>query len=306
MNNTISTKKTLNKRDKDKIFVACLVTLPLIHYLIFYVYVNINSIFLAFQRYENGAYVWKGFINFKLLWNEIGNGLLKYFIKNSLLYYVIHTGVGTTATLFFSYYIFKKRFASKLFKVILFLPSVISAISIALMYKYICDFAVPQIILKLFDKKIPALASNVNTVLPTVIFFGIWVGFGSGLLLYSGAMSNINDAVIEAAQIDGAGELRQFFSIVIPMIYPTLSVFIINGIAIIFTSDMHLYAFYGTDIKNLETSTVGYYLLRKTRSAQSYGEYNVPAAMGIALTAVSIPITFAARWLLNKFGPKVD
>lgn len=306
MNNTINTKKTLKKRTKDKIFVACLVTLPLIHYLLFYVYVNINSIFLAFQRYENGSYVWRGFVNFKLLWDVLGDGLLVTFVKNSLLYYVIHTGVGTTATLFFSYYIFKKRFASKLFKIILFLPSVISAISIALMYKYICDFAVPQIWMDLFGKKIPSLASDVNTILPTIIFFGIWVGFGSGLLLYSGAMSNINDAVIEAAQIDGAGELRQFFSVVLPMIYPTLSVFIINGIAIIFTSDMHLYAFYGTDIKTLDVSTVGYYLLRRTRSAEYFADYNEPAAMGLALTAVSIPITFTMRWLLNKIGPKVN
>ena len=43
-NTVIKEKKTLNKRQKDMIFVACLVVIPLIHYLIFYVYVNFNSI----------------------------------------------------------------------------------------------------------------------------------------------------------------------------------------------------------------------------------------------------------------------
>ena len=126
----IKQKKTLNKRQKDMIFVACLVILPLIHYLIFYVYVNFNSILLAFQKLdpETYKYTWCGLENFigtgKTItvgdktytdlglfgeFREVykGTPMLLLTIKNSLIYYLIHTGVGTTLTLFFSYYIFK-------------------------------------------------------------------------------------------------------------------------------------------------------------------------------------------------------
>ena len=97
-NTNVKVKKGLNKRQKDMIFVACLVTIPLIHYLIFYVYVNFNSILLAFQKSAGGGnYTWNGVENFKSLFatfaQEIRPG--KIFIlncvKNSLVYYVIHS-----------------------------------------------------------------------------------------------------------------------------------------------------------------------------------------------------------------------
>ncbi len=303
-NTTKANKKMpMKKRQKDMIFVASLVTLPLIHYLIFYVYVNFNSILLAFQRYDNGVYVWNGLENFERLINEfIREGYMMIAVKNSVIYYLINTAVGTTATLFFSYYIFKKRFASKLFKVILFLPSIIAAISIALMFKYITNFAIPQIVSEWFGVRIAGLTSTAKTIFPTIVFYSIWVGFGSGLLLYSGAMSNINDSVMEAALIDGAGELRQFFSIVLPLIYPTVSIFIVNGIAHLFSSDMHLYAFFGGSADR-SAWTFGYYLLRLTREA-NMAEYPYPATVGIFLTAFSVPLTFFVRGMLRKYGPK--
>ena len=45
-------RKQLKKRQKDIIFVACWAILPLLQYVIFYVFVNFNSILLAFKSYE--------------------------------------------------------------------------------------------------------------------------------------------------------------------------------------------------------------------------------------------------------------
>ena len=300
----------LKKRQKDMIFVACLVTLPLIHYLIFYIYVNFNSILLAFQQYTNGVYIWcdNWYDNFVWLWNEfdlygaMGTNLLANGVKNSLTYYVIHTAVGTTATLFFSYYIFKRRFASKTFKVILFLPSVISAIAITLSFKLCTNFAVPEIVESITGNAIPGLTSEGSPIIfGTIVFYGIWVGFGSGMLLYSGAMGNISDSVIEAAQIDGASEIKQFTSICVPLVFPTLTTFIVNGIATLFASDRHLYAFYGCAAPR-DCWTFGYWLIKLTRDSLKT-EMAHPATIGIFLTVFTIPLTFFVRWLLKKLGP---
>jgi len=316
----IKERKSLNKRQKDMIFVACLVTLPLIHYLIFYIYVNFNSILLAFQDYVpgSGRYEFNNFENFRVLFDNLlteqewavgKSTILASTVKNSLIYYLFHTGVGTTATLFFSYYIFKKRFGSKLFKVILFLPSIISSIALVLMFKYFVNDALPQIVYTIsggeFDK-FPQLINTNEYRFGTIVFYGIWVGFGQGLLLYSGAMANISDSVMEAAQIDGAGELRQFFSIVLPLIYPTLSTFMINAIATLFASDMHLYAFFGNGANDWDM-TFGYYLIVNTREAVNENNKNLltySATIGIFLTIFTIPLTFFVRWLLKKLGPK--
>ena len=300
----IQEKKTLNKRQKDAIFVACLVTLPLIHYAIFYVFVNFNSILLAFQSYsDNGYYYFNNFANFTNLFNEfVTNGLLGICLKNSLLYYVIHTIVGTAGSLFFAYYIYKKRFASKFFKIALFLPSIIASMALVLSYKYFVDKALPELG-SMVGIYIPALASNTATKFVTVVVYGCMMGFGTSLLMYSGAMSNISDSVMEAAEIDGAGELRQFFRVALPLIYPTLTTFLINGVAGVLSSDMCLYAFYGSGAdKHLQT--FGYYLLVLTRDAEgAMSQYPYPAAIGLILTFVTVPLTMLVRWALKKFGP---
>ena len=304
-NNTIiQEKKTLNKRQKDAIFVACLVTLPLIHYAIFYVFANFNSILLAFQRYDDTfGYVWNGLGNFERLMREFVNlGYLGNCLGNSLLYYVIHTVVGTAGSLFFAYYIYKKRFGSKFFKIVLFLPSIIASMALVLSYKYFVDFALPELG-KMVGVSIPHLASETTTQFGTVIVYGCMMGFGTSLLMYSGAMSNISDSVMEAAEIDGAGELRQFFRVALPLIYPTLTTFLINGVAGVLSSDMSLYAFYGSDA-GTHLYTFGYYLLRLTRSAEgALAEYPYPAAIGLILTFITVPLTMFVRWALKKFGP---
>ena len=306
-NTLVKEKKVLKKRQKDMIFVACLVILPLIHYAIFYVYVNINSIVIAFQQYDvaSDSYSWNNFDNFTRLYREfVREGYLLTSLRNSLLYYAINTAIGTTACLLFSYYIFKKRFASKLFKTMLFMPSIISAIALTLLYKYFVEYASPQIFNEAFGVEIPPLSSTKSTKLATVIFYGIWMGFGTSLLMYSGAMGNISDSVMEASQIDGANEFRQFFNIVLPLIYPTITTFLVNGVAVIFSSDMHLYAFYGMETEKY-VYTFGYYLLYLVKKAGgSPTGYGYPAAVGLILTMVSVPLTFAFRWMLNKFGPK--
>ena len=323
-NTIVKEKKNLSKTQKDMIFVACLVAIPLIHYLIFYVYVNFNSILLAFQKFDplTYRYTWCGLENFignpeiagstglfGEFFKKIGDGgatLLGSTVKNSLIYYLFHTGIGTTATLFFSYYIFKKRAGSKFFKVILFLPSIIASIALVLMFKYFVNEALPAIVSALTagEKTITGLTSQLSSTFATIIFYGVWVGFGQGLLLYSGAMSNISDSVMEAAEIDGAGELRQFFSIVLPLIYPTLSTFMVNAIATLFASDMHLYAFFSGGAHE-SCWTFGYWLLKQTRSAGTEGLAQ-PAAIGILLTVFTIPITFLVRWLLKKLGPTME
>jgi ABC-type sugar transport system permease subunit len=302
-NMVIQEKKTLKKRQKDMIFVACLVVLPLIQYSIFYVYVNINSIALAFQSYVDGQYVWNNFANFERLMSEfVNSGILGYSLINSFTYYVIHTLVGTAGSLFFSYYIFKKRFASKFFKIALFLPSIIASMALVLSYKYFLDYALPGMLKSIGIVTNVKLASDIATKFGAVVVYGCMMGFGTSLLMYSGAMSNISDSVMEAAEIDGAGELRQFFNVALPLIYPTITTFLINGVATIFSSDMNLYAFYGGGAEK-QVYTFGYYLLKLSREANMDG-YPYPAAIGIILTVITVPLTLFVRWALQKFGPK--
>lgn len=296
--------KRLNRRQKDIIFVSCLVALPLFQYFIFYICVNFNSLIMAFQKYrmDIGAYQWIGLDNFERLWTEfVTDGLLLSCIRNSFLYYCINTVVGTTLGLVFSFYIFKKRKIGNLFKVMLFLPSIISSIVMITLFNYFADFAVPKVLSRIMGTSVEGLISSRATAFGTVVFYNIWAGFGPGILLYTGAMANISEAVMEAAKIDGAGSVTEFLKIVIPSIFPTLSTFIITGVAGLFIADMGLFSFFGTAAERY-LWTFGYYLLRGQRMA-SLAEYPYLSAIGVSLTFVAVPLTFLVRHLLTKYGP---
>ena len=117
-------------------------------------------------------------------------------------------------------------------------------------------------------------------------------------------MEGISFSIIESAQIDGVTPLREFISIVIPMIYPTIVTFLVVQVGGLFTNQMHLYTFYGGGAE-YSLYTMGYHLYKKTLGVGSttLSDYPYLSALGLVLTLVSLPITFTVKFLLEKFGP---
>ena len=172
------------RRTRDMIFFACLVALPLLHFFIFYICVNFNSILLAFKSYDSeSGYQWVGLQNFKNLFSDFKTlTLYKYVLKNSLLVFFVGTTVSTVLALFFSYYIYKKTTRmTKVFKVLLFMPSIIPAIAMATMFKQFAENAVPALVGTIFHKEIQGLIQNPSTTMGTIIFYNVWIGFGVNL-----------------------------------------------------------------------------------------------------------------------------
>ena len=118
-------QKTMKQSQKDAlIFYVSIVILPLIHFAIFYIGVNFNSILLAFKRYDfnTGEYTFIGFSNFTKFINDIAaQGTLNSAVNNSLIFYAVSLLAGLPLTLIFSFYVYKKMFAHKFFRIILFL-----------------------------------------------------------------------------------------------------------------------------------------------------------------------------------------
>lgn len=191
---------------------------------------------------------------------------------------------------------------------ILFLPSIISAIVMVTIFQFFVERAIPAFVLKLFDVQIRGLMENISTRYATIMFYNIWVGFGTGVLMYSNGMSGISPDIVESAHLDGAEGIREFWYITLPLIYPTLSTFLITGVAGIFTNQINLYSFYGAGAP-VGVQTYGYYLYMKTQLAQSMSseaEYPPLAAMGLLMTVVAVPLTMLVKWALEKFGPQEE
>ena len=309
-------KKRMNNRTKKRLgFYALIVTLPLLQLCLFYIYVNFNSILLAFQEYSNNTqglgYVinFAGFKNFAVAIEKIGNS--GYMIKNSLIAFFWRTGVGLSLALIFSFYLTKKYYASGFYKVILYMPQIVSHVVFALLFRYIVTDVYPQVARMITGQEnVLGLLDNLDTKYATVVFYNVWIGFGVNVILFTGAMSGINDSIVESAQMDGVNVIQEFFQITIPMIFPTLITFIVVGIAAIFTDQMQLYTMFGVHADEL--STIGYFLYVETTTSDVISpsintmNYSQLSALGLTLTLIVFPITMTIRKVLEKYGPSVN
>ncbi len=314
MNGVINLKRKKNLRLRRRLpFYICLVALPSIQFLICYVYVNINSFVLAFQSYSakesslgfNVAFA--GVSNFVKAWGIITESVSR--IQLSVTWAVIKIFVGITLALIFSFYLYKRYLFSGLFKVILFMPQILSPMIFSLLFKYIAVDVYKYVAEELFHTT--ALSGGLlgnEARLGTTIFFNLWIGFGVNVLLFSGSMSSIDKSLVESAQLDGTNLIQEFIHLTIPMIWPTLVTFLITALAGIFTDQMNIFTLFGD---NSEIETFGYYLFVSARSANllpsSKGvDYSMLSAVGLMMTAVLFPITMLIRHLLIKFGPSAD
>ena len=307
------TKKKKKKISIDNaVFCTVMLAFPLLQFVIFYIGVNFNSILLAFQDIKlEGTKETVGWTFANFGFDRMFAGLKVHEVLRmggmSVLSWAINVCFNVPLGLLFSFYISKKFPLSKAFRVILYLPSILSAIVMVTIYMQFTDNVLPAFIydalklnpkLNLWD----GLTGLKETRFLVVIFFNVFIGFGVAVLMYSNTMSSIDPAMIEAAHLDGATGIKEFWYITLPQVYPTLTVFLYTGVATIFTNQINLYAFYGGSAP-LDIQTLGYYLFTETQRLSS-SEYTRLSAIGIVLTFIAIPLTMGAKKLLEKLGPK--
>lgn len=298
-------KQTLSlARKKETIFYAGLLVLPMAQFLVYYVYVNLNSFLLAFQRYdpETLSYIWAGWKNFENMFIQLSmeGGILHDAVFTSIKAYFLGWLI-LPLSLFFPFYIYKKMPCSGFFKVILYLPSILSSMVLGLLYQYFVDIVIPELALSHFEVQLSPFLKNVDTRFWAAWLYGVLIGFGSNILLYCGAMSRIPESLSEYARLEGCGPLREFFSITFPLIFPTFSTFFITGIAAFFTNQLNLFTFF--DRNSTSTSTVGYYVYCLVVNTSAYENYPMASAIGLFFTLIIAPVTLFVRWLMNRLDP---
>lgn len=301
-------KKRKKKMDKGgTLFFATMMALPLIQFVIFYFVVNFNSIALAFQTYtitdKGYGIAFAGFDNFLQIfhdWKTIP--WLLNLIPNSLKYFVLKVVIILPLSTLFAYYIYKKMRLGGLFKIMLFLPSIICNMVIVMFYRDFVDW----VIAPMFNMDTLWGGTGGAATIPLVILY-ILLSFSGNILLLLNAMSSISESTFEAAKIDGASEFRTFFSIVIPSIWGTLVSLLILSFAEIAMGQANLYSIYGSSAPEAQ-QTIGYYIfnLMASSNGNDVTMYPKASAYGLIATLIIAPITIIARKLLLKYGPSEE
>lgn len=296
---------------QSKIFYTLLVLLPSIQFLLFYVFVNFNSILLSFKIFEGGnitkvGYGWDNFTGW--FTNANKSAELKAAIGVSLKSYLISLMLSLPMGLFFSYYMFKRMPGSKLFRVLLFMPSIISAAVLSTIFKMITDRVIGGATGFLYDLLGGKIINFWEGDLKygSTMFFAIFVGFGTSVLMYTNKMDSIDPEIIESAHLDGANGVKEFWYIILPQAFSIVQVFLMTGFAGIFTSQLNAMMLFGYDVGR-EVQTVGYLLWRNVnRAGGDITQMGPFAALGLMITIVIVPLTFLLRWGMQKIGWKEE
>lgn len=303
-------KELLRKEKKkglkrwDNIFVITILIVPLIIFINGWVFVNFNSVLMAFQlpsgewSLDSIRTVFEGFK---------GTTLDKDFaistaLKNTGLWF-LKAVVMLPFQLLIAYFLYKKIRGYKTFQVILYLPSIVSAVAMASMFS---EFVAPNgplgvILKKLGVDPVPKFLADSDYAMITLMLYSTWLGWGGNMLLLGGALARIPLEVLESARLDGAGTFREFTTFIIPLVWGTMSTLLILTMTNILNEVGPVMLFTKGDY---QTATMGYWIYYKV-SVGGVSAYNEVAATGLFLTIVVVPVVMFVRWLIEKV-PVVD
>jgi len=308
-------KGKISTKANSSLFVLTAISYPLILFLVFWGGTNVESILLAFQKTNvDGTVYWVGLDNFKTFFRQTftaGNQMF-YSFRNSILNQIISFVICVPLYIAFSYQIYRKCFLHETIRAVSMLPSIISGYVISLIFINFIDAGGPlnDLMDKTGQKWFPLLYPTTAGKSPwiavfTGILYCIWLSFSTSLLIYPNAMNAIPPEIRDSAKIDGVdnafSDLRY---IVLPLIFPTMETFILTGLSGMFMNAGPLIEFYYLSAPDYASYVGYYYQVQVLRGNTSY--YPVLAAGGLVLTAFTAPIVFAAKWLMDRFGPTTD
>ncbi|WP_338553065.1 sugar ABC transporter permease [Paenibacillus sp. KS-LC4] len=206
---------------RTKVFVPYLFLTPaLVLFAIFMGYPIVYSLLLSFQTSVSGELVFTGVDNYAKLFSDkiFGKALLNTFI---ILIVQVPLMLFTSlllATLLNSL----KRFKA-LFRVAFFMPAVTSLIAASIIFSIILmnDGILNQLLGAVGIDPIPWLSHPVWAKVSLIIAM-TWRWTGYNMVIYLAGLQNVSESLYEAASIDGATRVRQFFNITIPQLKPII------------------------------------------------------------------------------------
>lgn len=165
-------------------------------------------------------------------------------LLNTFLLVVCKLPIEIPLALILAVILNKKLKGKGFFRSMYFMPNIISMSVIGITFSSLfAHFGLINAMLT----KIGLISSNISwfsskwTAMFVIILASVWNTFGINVLYFLSAMANISDEIYESADLDGAGTIRKFFSITIPLISPVMRIIVmlaINGT--LMTSDLIL------------------------------------------------------------------
>jgi len=199
----------------------------------------VASGYLSLTRYNlSSPPVFVGFDNYV---NLFGDRIFWKSLQVTAYYTVLAVPLGIILSLALAVLLNQKIPAVGVFRTLFYLPSLLgTSVAVVLLFQWllnsqfgIVNYAIrallgPNGVIPLGIVG-PKWLQDPNWTVPSLVLMGLW-GFGGGMLVYLSALQGVPTHLYEAATIDGAGRIRQFFNVTLPMISPVILFTLITGV----------------------------------------------------------------------------
>jgi len=295
-------------RTLETIFYVCVIAVPLINFVFLQFYQNYVDVFIYsiktfdFETSTFGIHWDNLFFNFEnFISAALTEPLWTAAFKNALISSLV-SWAAFPINMIVPLYLSKKYFGHKAMKFMLLLPSMLPGMVSTLIEKLLLDRAFPT----LFGWDLGLLA-NVETRFWTLQIKGIWGGVASGVILYTGLYSAIDQSMIEAGKMDGLTFFGEWWYIDMPLTYPVWSLGFVTFFNGFFSGGTGLVEWFGYTA-GAEVAQPGYILFTKVMNSTGdiYADYGFNCAGAIIFTFIVLPITMVVKRIVENHGPSED
>lgn len=256
--------------------------------LVFFFIPFFQTIILSFQDYSNNIYNpdWIGLANYAAIFK---NPVFYKVMLNTFIYLIVAVPVLAVVPLFLAILINQKIRGITLYKILIYLPVIVSIVVAAIAFKWLyADQGILNYILNVLHIKSIGWLTDSNYAIYSVIILTIWKGIGYYMMIYLAALMSVPKELYEACDIDGAGFLRKHLTVTVPHIMPTIA--LVTTISSI--SAMKIFAEIYVMTKGgplNSTKTIVYYIYEKAFENLDLG---YASAMAVILLAVVMVFSF--------------
>ncbi|MCL4543603.1 MAG: sugar ABC transporter permease [Chloroflexi bacterium] len=216
---------------RQEIWYFHLFVLPwIIGFAVFVAYPILASLYFSFTKYNVlNPPKWIGLANYaqlfhsRLFWKSLGV---------TLHYTVLALPLSLVLGLLIATFLNARVPGMRMLRTIYYLPTLVPPVAAALLWTWLLNPQFGLINFVLFwalHIQGPAWLTSQTWVIPAIVLMSLW-GFGGNMIIYLAAMQGIPEEYYDAAAIDGAGTVRRFISITIPLLTPAIFFTLILGL----------------------------------------------------------------------------
>jgi multiple sugar transport system permease protein len=294
-----SSKVKYNRREAT---AGYLFIMPwIIGFLIFTLGAMTYSLVISFSHYNLATNRIRpaGLSNYR---NLLDDPLVRKSLYNTLFYALLAVPLEICFALFLASMLNRVRRGAGAFRTIYYLPKMTPAVATASMFLLLLNGNTGAInqALKAIGIHGPQWLVDPNWVKPSIVLMTLW-GVSGTMVIFLAALKNVPRELYEVASLDGAGPVRKFFSITLPMISGALFFNVIVLTIAAFQVFDQVYLLFWRDQSNASPDSALFYAVYLFQQAFREFNFGFAAAMAWLLFLILVMLTFIQVKIGNRF-----